>query len=34
VSELRALRRQMAKNKRFKPLTDKEIKNAIKEGRP
>jgi prevent-host-death family protein len=34
VSELRALRRQMAKNKRFKPLTDKEIKNAINEGRP
>ena len=34
VSELRALREEMAKRRGFKPLTDKEIKNAVNEGRP
>lgn len=33
VSDLRALRREMAKRRGFKPLTDKEIRNAINEGR-
>ena len=34
VSELQALRQDMAKRRGFKPLTDKEIRAAIKEGRP
>ena len=34
VDELRALRQEMAKRRGFKPLTDKEIRDAIEEGRP
>ncbi|MBI3697635.1 MAG: type II toxin-antitoxin system prevent-host-death family antitoxin [Acidobacteria bacterium] len=34
VSDLQALRQGMAKRRGFKPLTDKEIRAAIKEGRP
>ena len=34
VGELQALRREMANRRGFKPLTDTEIRNAIKEGRP
>ncbi len=34
VSELRALRQEMAKRRGFKRLTDKEIRDAIEEGRP
>ena len=34
VSKLEALRRDMAKRRGFKPLTDKEIKDAVSEGRP
>ena len=34
VSDLRALRSAMGKRRGFKPLTDKEIRNAINEGRP
>jgi len=34
VSELQALRQEMAQRRGFKPLTDKEIRNAIAEGRP
>lgn len=34
VEGLRALRREMAKRPGFKPLTNKEIKDAINEGRP
>jgi prevent-host-death family protein len=33
VSDLRALRKEMAKRRGFKPLTDKEIRTAINEGR-
>jgi prevent-host-death family protein len=33
VEDLRALRQEMASRKGFKPLTDKEIKDAINEGR-
>ncbi len=34
VEELRALRQEMAKRRGSKPLTDKEIRDAIEEGRP
>jgi len=34
VSELQALREGMAQRRGFKPLTDKEIREAIEEGRP
>jgi prevent-host-death family protein len=34
VGELQALRREMARRRTFKPLTDKEIRDAIAEGRP
>jgi prevent-host-death family protein len=34
VSDLRTLRMAMVKRRGFKPLTDKEIRNAINEGRP
>lgn len=34
VGELQALRREMARRRTFKPLTDKEIREAIAEGRP
>jgi len=34
VRDLRALRSAMAKRRGFKPLTDKEIRSAINEGRP
>ena len=34
VGELHALRREIAKRKGFKPLTDQEIKEAIEQGRP
>jgi len=34
VSDLRALRKEMSKRRGFKPLTDKEIRDAIDEGRP
>jgi prevent-host-death family protein len=34
VAELRANRREMAKDPRFKPITDREIKDAINQGRP
>ena len=34
VSELQALRQEMAHRRGFKPLTDKEIRDAIAEGRP
>jgi prevent-host-death family protein len=34
VAELRAGRSAMAKRRGFKPLTNREIKNAIEEGRP
>ncbi len=33
VDNMRKLREEMAKRKGFKPLTDKEIKDAINEGR-
>ena len=33
VSDLRTLRKEMAKRRGFKLLTDKEIRNAINEGR-
>jgi prevent-host-death family protein len=33
VEDLRALRQEIARNKGFKPLTDKEIRDAINEGR-
>jgi prevent-host-death family protein len=33
VEDLHALRREIAQKKGFKPLTDKEIKDAINEGR-
>jgi prevent-host-death family protein len=33
VEDLRALRQEIAQRKGFKPLTDKEIKDAINEGR-
>lgn len=33
VEDLRALRQEIAQNKGFKPLTDKEIRDAINEGR-
>ena len=32
--ELKALRRQMARRRGFKPVTDTEIRKAIEEGRP
>ena len=34
VAELRAGRSLMAKRQAFKPLTDREIRDAIEEGRP
>jgi prevent-host-death family protein len=34
VSELQALRQEMAQRRSFKPLTDKEIRDAVAEGRP
>jgi prevent-host-death family protein len=34
VEDLHALRREMAQRKGFKPLTDREIKDSINEGRP
>jgi hypothetical protein len=34
VSGLRALRKEIAKRRGFKPLTDKEIRSSINEGRP
>ena len=34
VAELRASRSLIAKRRAFKPLTDREIKDAIEEGRP
>lgn len=34
VDGLRALRNQMAARKGFKPLTDKEIRDAVSRGRP
>ena len=34
VAELRAGRSSMARRRGFKPLTDREIKNSIEEGRP
>jgi prevent-host-death family protein len=33
VEDLRALRQEISQRKGFKPLTDKEIKDAINEGR-
>ena len=33
VANMRALRAQMAQRKGFKPITDKEIRDAINEGR-
>jgi prevent-host-death family protein len=33
VADLRALRQEIAQRKGFKPLTDKEIRDAINEGR-
>jgi prevent-host-death family protein len=33
VADLRALRQEIAQRRGFKPLTDKEIKDAINEGR-
>ena len=33
VESMRRMREQMSKRKGFKPLTDKEIKDAINEGR-
>jgi len=33
IAELRALRERMAKRPGFKPITDKEIRSAINEGR-
>lgn len=34
VSDLRALRKAMANRRGFKPLTDRETRNAINAGRP
>ena len=34
VCELQALRQEMAQRRGFKPLTGKEIRDAIEEGRP
>ena len=34
VSGLLALRKEIAKRRGFKPLTDKEIRSSINEGRP
>jgi prevent-host-death family protein len=34
VHELRALRREIAGRKGFRPLTDREIRQSINEGRP
>jgi antitoxin (DNA-binding transcriptional repressor) of toxin-antitoxin stability system len=34
VAELRAGRSIIAKRRRFKPLTDREIKDSIEQGRP
>lgn len=34
VRNIRALRQEIGKRKGFKPLSDKEIKDAISEGRP
>ena len=34
VQSIRENRRRMAQRKGFKPLTDKEIRDAINEGRP
>jgi prevent-host-death family protein len=33
IASMRETRRQMAERKGFRPLTDKEIKDAIREGR-
>ena len=34
VGELRALRSRMATRRKFKPITNSEIKGSIEEGRP
>ena len=34
VSDLRALREEMARQRGFKPLTEEEIQDAVNEGRP
>ena len=34
VQDLRALQQEITKRNRSKPITDKEIKDAINEGRP
>jgi prevent-host-death family protein len=34
VSEMRVVRREMAAKKGFKPLTDREINDAVSRGRP
>jgi prevent-host-death family protein len=34
VSELQTLRQEMARRRGFKPLTEKDIRDAIEEGRP
>jgi prevent-host-death family protein len=34
VQDLRALQQEIGKRSRSKPITDKEIKDAINEGRP
>ena len=34
VKELRDLRQEMAKRSGFKPITDKEIRDAVRQGRP
>jgi len=34
VTALHSLRREMAKRRGFKPLTDREIKEAVEQGRP
>ena len=34
VKELRDLRQEMAKRPGFKPITDKEIRDGLRKGRP
>jgi len=34
VDELRALRQEMSRRRGFQPLSDREIREAIQEGRP
>jgi prevent-host-death family protein len=34
VGELRNLRREIARRRGFKPLSDREIREAVQEGRP